>query len=257
MAYSRAAAVVLEKEAIAKHIFRVVVACKDIAKEAHPGQFVHILPKGFPLRRPISICEIHREKGALTLVFEVKGEGTAALSGVTVGENMDILGPLGHGFTLLPDAKHVVLTGGGIGVPPMLTLAQIYKKRASVICGFRSATAAILQDAFRTCTKDVVLCTDDGTAGRHGFVTEPLEEMLSVEKVDMLYACGPRLMLQGAAALAREYHVPSEVSIEERMGCGVGACLVCACELEQKGKRRMGLVCKDGPVFRGEEVVWQ
>ena len=256
MAYEQMLAPVLEKQALAKNIYRMVLQCRSIAQKAEPGQFVHLLPTGCTLRRPISSCEINKSAGTLTIVFEVKGSGTDALANVRVGENLDILGPLGHGFIILPDAKHVVVVGGGIGNPPMLSLAQIYGARATAICGFRSANIVTLQDAFHASGAETILCTDDGTAGRHALVTEPLKEQLSGGGVDMVYACGPRPMLKFVAAAAKEYGVRCEVSMEERMGCGIGACLVCACQLEKEGKSVMGHVCKDGPVFPAEEVVW-
>jgi len=187
MAYEQMLAPVLEKQALAKNIYRMVLQCRSIAQKAEPGQFVHLLPTGCTLRRPISICEINKSAGTLTIVFEVKGSGTDALANVRVGENLDILGPLGHGFTILPDAKHVVVVGGGIGNPPMLSLAQIYGARATAICGFRSANIVTLQDAFHASGAETILCTDDGTAGRHALVTEPLKEQLSGGGVDMVY----------------------------------------------------------------------
>ena len=161
MAYEQMLAPVLEKQALAKNIYRMVLQCRSIAQKAEPGQFVHLLPTGCTLRRPISICEINKSAGTLTIVFEVKGSGTDALANVRVGENLDILGPLGRGFTILPDAKHVVVVGGGIGNPPMLSLAQVYGARATAICGFRSANIVTLQDAFHASGAETILCTDD------------------------------------------------------------------------------------------------
>ena len=256
MAYEQMLVPVLEKQALAKNIYRMVLQCRSIAQQAACGQFVHLLPVGCTLRRPISICEINKAAGTLTIVFEVKGTGTDALANVRVGENVDILGPLGHGFTILPEAKHVVVVGGGIGNPPMLSLAQVYGERATAICGFRSANIVTLQDEFHASGAETILCTDDGTAGRQDLVTEPLKEQLAKGDVDMVYACGPRPMRKFVAAAAKEYGVRCEVSMEERMGCGIGACLVCACQLKREGKSVMGHVCKDGPVFPAEEVVW-
>lgn len=170
---------------------------------------------------------------------------------------MDVLGPLGHGFTLLPDAKRVVLLGGGIGNPPMLPLAQYYQERATVISGFRSAEFVILQEAFQAAGAETILCTDNGTVGRHGLVTEPLQELLQTQQIDAVYACGPKPMLRAIANLANTADVFCEVSLEERMGCGIGACLVCACKLEREGKPVSAHVCKDGPVFSAKEVVWE
>lgn len=256
MAYTQMLAPVLEKQALAKNIYRMVLSCRAIAEAAVPGQFVHLLPAGCTLRRPISICEIHKEAGTLTIVFEVKGSGTDVLANTRVGENLDILGPLGHGFSILPEARHVVLVGGGIGNPPMLSLAQEYGSRATAICGYRNASIVTLQQDFQMTGAETILCTDDGSAGRHALVTEPLKEILSVGETEIVYACGPRPMLKFVAAAAKKAVVACEVSMEERMGCGIGACLVCACQLEREGKSVMGHVCKDGPVFRAEEVVW-
>ena len=140
---------VLEKKILAKNMVQYVILCPEIAAAAQPGQFVHILPVDHTLRRPISLCGIDKEKGTICIVFELKGSGTETLAACNVGDCMDVLGPLGHGFTLLPDAKRVVLLGGGIGNPPMLPLAQYYQERATVISGFRSAEFVILQEAFR------------------------------------------------------------------------------------------------------------
>ena len=160
-------------------------------------------------------------------------------------------------FTLLPDAKRVVLLGGGIGNPPMLPLAQYYQERATVISGFRSAEFVILQEAFQAAGAETILCTDNGTVGRHGLVTEPLQELLQTQQIDAVYACGPKPMLRAIANLANNADVFCEVSLEERMGCGIGACLVCACKLEREGKPVSAHVCKDGPVFSAKEVVWE
>lgn len=159
---------VLEKKILAKNMVQYVILCPEIAAAAQPGQFVHILPVGHTLRRPISLCGIDKEKGTICIVFELKGSGTETLAACNVGDCMDVLGPLGHGFTLLPDAKRVVLLGGGIGNPPMLPLAQYYQERATVISGFRSAEFVILQEAFQAAGAETILCTDNGTVGRHG-----------------------------------------------------------------------------------------
>ena len=161
---------IVRKEALAKECFRLVVRCPDIAKRAQAGQFAHIRAEGFLLRRPISICEVDRAAGAVTLVFEVRGEGTKVISELREGDLIDMLAPLGNGFSLLP-GKKAILIGGGIGTPPMLECAKFYGKSAIVITGFRSASAVILQKEFKRTGAEVILCTDDGTAGEKGFVT--------------------------------------------------------------------------------------
>lgn len=244
---------IVRKETLAKECFRLVVRCPDVAKKAQAGQFAHIRAEGFLLRRPISICEVDRAAGAITLVFEVRGEGTKVISELREGDLIDMLAPLGKGFSLL-SGKKVILVGGGIGTPPMLECAKFYGKSATVITGFRSASAVILQEDFKRTGAKVILCTDDGTAGEKGFVTEALRRCLEKDGADLICACGPNGMLGGVVSLAREFGVACEVSLEERMGCGVGACLVCACKSVKNGEEYYARVCKDGPVFNAEEV---
>lgn len=256
MEYTKSLYPIVKKEVLGKNIFSMNILCPDIADIAEPGQFLHILPDGMTLRRPISICDIDKENGNLRIVFEVKHEGTERIAAKNLGENLDILGPLGHGFTLLPEAENVILIGGGIGTPPMLTLAKYYGNKSTVISGFRSAECIILQDEFKKSGAKSVLCTDNGTAGRKALVTEPLKEFIASGNVDAIYACGPTPMLKFISAIANDADVFCEVSLEERMGCGIGACLVCACKLKKEGKDIMGHVCKDGPVFSSKEVQW-
>ncbi len=244
---------IIEKRAIAKGIFDMTILCPDAAALAEPGQFMQVAAEGFFLRRPISICEIDKEHGTLRIVFEVRGKGTDKISELKRGDNIDIIAPLGHGFTVLEDAK-AVCVGGGIGTPPMLGIAEKYGSNAEVISGFRTAAIAILQDDFKAAGCKTTLCTDDGTAGFHGFVTEPLKKRLETDKPDIIYACGPAPMLKGIAELAKEYGVRCEVSLEQRMACGVGACLVCVCKTVKDGEQFLSHVCKDGPVFDSKEV---
>ena len=239
-------------------VWSMVIACPDIANAAVCGQFVHLMPQGnFTLRRPISICEIDRNAGTLRVVFGVRGKGTAQLATLRAGDTVDMLGPLGHGFTL-PDADTpVILIGGGIGTPPMLPLAQYFGKSAVVISGFRNADAVILQEDFAAAGCKTILCTDDGSAGNKGLVTVPLAEEITARKPTLICACGPIPMLSAIAAMAKEQGIPCQVSLEERMGCGVGACLVCACNIYlNDGEIHAAHVCKDGPVFDAERVVW-
>ena len=257
MRYTQSSCAVLEKRALAQDVYSFTLHCPEIAAIAQPGQFVHILPKGFGLRRPISIAGIDPEKGTLRLVFAVRGKGTDALAGLNAGDSMDIIAPLGHGFTLKADAAHVVLVGGGIGVPPMLPLASYYGNRATAISGFRSFPQVILQEDLEALGAQTICCTEDGTAGAvKGFVTSPLEQLLS-EGVDAVYACGPMPMLRAVAALCLRTGTYCEVSLEERMACGVGACLGCACQTKDaNGEEQFLHVCKNGPVFKAEEVQW-
>lgn len=257
MKYTQGKYLIIGKSAIAKEIYSFEILCPEVAAVAQPGQFVHIRVDGFTLRRPISICGIDTEKGTLRIVFEIRGEGTAVMARLNEGDAVDMLAPLGHGFTVNQEFSKVVLIGGGIGTPPMLPLAKAYGTKATMISGFRSASAVILQDDFRNTGAETILCTDDGTQGIHGFVTQPLADILANGGVDAVYACGPMPMLRGVSALCKENGVKlCEISLEERMACGIGACLGCACKTKRNDEEYFAHVCKDGPVFNAEEVIW-
>ncbi|MBR6046163.1 MAG: dihydroorotate dehydrogenase electron transfer subunit [Ruminococcus sp.] len=245
---------IIKKTASAKGIFDITVLCPEVAELAQAGQFAQLLAEGFFLRRPISICQIDNAAGTVRMVFEVRGNGTEALSRLNVGDNIDLIAPLGHGFT--KREGRAVCIGGGIGVPPMLGIASGYGADAAVITGFRNAAAVILQEDFKAAGCETILCTDDGSAGIHGFVTTALEEYLKSNKTDSIYACGPMPMLRAVAAIAEREGIFCEVSLEQRMACGVGACLGCACRIMQDGKEVFKHVCKDGPVFNAREVIF-
>jgi dihydroorotate dehydrogenase electron transfer subunit len=204
------------------------------------------------LRRPISICDVNGSR--ITLVVEARGAGTEWLCRRRSGDVLDCLGPLGHGFDT--SGFNIVLVGGGIGVPPLLYTAKKAAEKRTAILGFRNRGCIMLQTEFENVCNDVIVTTDDGSAGEHGFVTAPLELLLREGGFDGILACGPKQMLRAVAGLAEVYQVPCQVSLEERMGCGIGACLVCACKTQKNGEEHMSHVCKDGPVFNAEEVCW-
>jgi dihydroorotate dehydrogenase electron transfer subunit len=250
---------VIEKTAISAGIFSFVLLCPEVAAAAREGQFVHIKVEGYLLRRPISICDIDRKNGTIRIVFEIRGGGTARLSGVNVGDNLDIIAPLGNGFTLpdsiAPDRRLIVL-GGGIGTPPLLAIAGRFRESVTAILGFRSYDKIILANDFKAYDAYVIACTDDGSVGHHGVVTQPLDTELAKNDVDAVYVCGPTPMLKAAVAVCERHNTPVQVSLEERMGCGVGACAVCACKIRSKDGETVKRVCKDGPVFNGSEVIF-
>lgn len=248
---------IIEKKNLAKDVYDLTVSCPEIAAEAMPGQFAQVAAEGFFLRRPISICDIDKENGTIRLVFQVRGKGTDKLSGLNKGEMLDIIAPLGKGFKVLEKGKKCVCIGGGIGTPPMVGIAKKYGENAAVISGFRNASAVILQEDFENIGAKTILCTDDGTAGKKGFVTDAFEEYLKESKPDIVYACGPTVMLKGVTKICKDNGIYCEVSLEQRMACGVGACLVCVCKTVKNGEEFNSHVCKDGPVFNSEEVVFE
>ena len=221
-----------------------------------PGQFVHIkCGEGLLLRRPISVCSCQEDDPSdlLSVVFEIRGEGTQWLAQREVGEELDVLGMAGNGFPIRPDHR-CLLVGGGIGIPPMRGCAQYTQGKSTAILGGRSADKIILQDCFNDECAKVMIATDDGSLGHHGFVDALVRQELEQDKAyDYVLACGPKPMLRNVARVAEAFGVPCLVSMEERMGCGIGACLVCACDMADGSRKH---VCKDGPVFDSKEVDW-
>lgn len=243
---------ILEKQELAKGMYSIVVAAGELAKAAEPGQFANILIPGKTLRRPISICEIDKEKETLRFVFEIRGEGTEQLAQFKVGDQLDILAPLGNGFKVGDTGRKAILVGGGIGVPPMLQAAKAFGANATVIIGFRNKNAMILEEDFKKAGCNVIVATDDGSYGHHGLVTECLEGV----EADVIMACGPMPMLKGLCKIAEARGIECQISLEERMACGIGACLGCACKTKRAdGEEIFGHVCKNGPVFDYREVV--
>ncbi|MDD3693441.1 MAG: dihydroorotate dehydrogenase electron transfer subunit [Oscillospiraceae bacterium] len=256
MRYTQETAKIMSKCEIAPGVFDITVLSPVIAKSARAGQFVNVLCNGLTLRRPISLCGFNREQGTLRLVFEVRGKGTDWLSGLKTGDRLDIIGPLGHGFTLYDKNKKAVIVGGGIGLPPLVVLANHYGENATVISGFRTSSAAILQSDLANTGATTILCTDDGSAGFHGFTTQALDDYLINNACDVIYTCGPKIMMRGIARLAQENGIVCQVSLEERMGCGVGACLCCVCATKDSKGKHFKRVCVNGPVFMATEVEW-
>lgn len=246
----------LKKERLTETAYKFTVFAPLCSANAKPGQFANILIPGKTLRRPISICDIDAERGLLVFVFEIRGDGTRILSEMNEGAEIDILAPLGNGFTLADADKKVIFVGGGIGVPPLLAGAKKFGKNASVLLGFRNKDAVILATDFAKTGAEVKIATDDGSLGYHGFVTDLLKESLAKEKVNAVYSCGPMPMLKLIAGICEENDVECQVSLEERMGCGIGACLVCACKIKTANGDTYKHVCKDGPVFNAKEVEW-
>ena len=183
------------------------------------------------------------------------GKGTQQIATLEIGDEIDIMAPLGNGFEILPSGSKAVLIGGGVGTPPMLELSRLYGENAHAIIGFRTADKVMLSYDFAKNGSTVKVCTEDGTTGHHGFVTEPLKKYLEGEKPDIIYACGPRAMLAAVIEIAKEQGIRCQVSLEERMGCGVGACLGCACKSVKDGEEHLTHVCKDGPVYESDEVI--
>ena len=230
-------------EQIAKNVYRMQL-CGDTTGIL-PGQFVNIRVEGQFLRRPISVCNINN--GVLTIIYKVVGVGTEAMSHLPIGTQLDVLTVLGNGYDLSKAGDKPLLVGGGVGVPPMYMLARQLReagKAVRVILGFNTKDEVFYEEEFRALGCDVTVTTVDGSHGVKGFVTNALDGQQSY-----YYTCGPLPMIK---ALLQAAGTNGEVSMEERMGCGFGACMGCTIQTTQGSKR----VCKEGPVFPAEELIF-
>ena len=231
------------------------------AEYALPGQFLSIYPDNAArlLPRPISICEII-DPDTIRLVYRVAGKGTEEFSKKEAGDRINILGPLGNGFAaalreeITPETR-ALLIGGGIGIPPMLELAKQLECNVCIVAGYRGVNDMFLTKELER-EGELITATDDGSSGYHGTVTDAIKAFHV--KADIIFACGPRPMLAAVKKLSEERSVPAYVSMEERMACGVGACLGCVCastDIDEHSKVRNKRVCVDGPVFAASEVI--
>ncbi len=244
---------IISQEQIAPGVHDLKLAAEAIVIKAVPGQFVNVYldTDGKLLPRPISICEADEKTGVLRLVYRVAGKGTEILSEKKPGETVRLLGPLGNGFPV--EGQNVFLIGGGIGIPPMLELAKRFPGDVQIVLGYADKNLFLAEELGEY--GPVYVSTDDGSRGTSGNVIDAIRA--NDLKADVIYACGPKPMLRSLKEYAMRHEMTCWLSMEERMACGVGACLGCVCETTEtdahsnvKNKR----VCKDGPVFRAEEI---
>lgn len=250
---------VVSQKQIGTGIYDLTIQTKEIAAAAKAGQFVSVYSNDASklLPRPISLCGIDRKAGTLRLVYRVTGEhtGTEEFSRLQAGDTMKIMGPLGNGFTVEKGRK-TFLIGGGIGVPPMLQLAKEMKdagENFQIVMGYRDAGTFLL-DEFKEQGESFV-ATEDGSVGTKGNVLDAIRE--NHLDADVIYACGPTPMLRALKAYAEEQNMTCYVSMEERMACGIGACLACVCNSTEKDAHsnvKKKRICKEGPVFNAKEV---
>ena len=236
--------VVLQNEALTDSVYKMVLG-GDTSAITAPGQFVNIKLDGLFLRRPISVCDY--DGRTLTIIYKVVGKGTEVMSKMTAGEKLDILTGLGNGYDLSLSGDAPILLGGGVGVPPMYNLAKnlvARGKSVTVTLGFNTAKEVFYEAEFKALGCNVQVTTVDGSYGTKGFVTDALPENYTY-----FYTCGPEPMLK---AVYKATNTSGQMSFEERMGCGFGACMGCSCKTLTGYKR----ICKEGPVMKKEEILW-
>lgn len=243
---------VRSQEKLASDIYSLVLHAPEIARMAKPGQFVSLYSQNGAnlLPRPISICEFDTEEGTVRLVYRVVGKGTEEFSSLTEGDKIDVMGPLGNGFTLKD--KKAILIGGGIGIPPMVELAKWLNCEKNIVLGFRDETF-LLEDLEPS--GEVYIASEDGQHGVKGNVLDAIREY-EIEG-DIIYACGPTPMLRAIKEYAIANGIEAQISMEEKMACGIGACLACVCkskDVDHHTHVNNKRICKDGPVFDAREV---
>ncbi len=237
---------ILENKGLTDNVFKMVLE-GDTSDITAPGQFINIKLDGFFLRRPISVCE--SVEGKVTIIYKVVGKGTEIMAKMIEGEKLDILTGLGNGYDISLSGEHPVLLGGGVGVPPLYMLAKELKaegKKVSVILGFNTASEVFYEKEFESLGCEVFVTTVDGSKGIKGFVTDALKDI----DYSYFYTCGPEPMLK---AIYKASKTSGQLSFEERMGCGFGACMGCSCKTLTGNKR----ICKEGPVMQKEEILWE
>ncbi|MDP2942859.1 MAG: dihydroorotate dehydrogenase electron transfer subunit [Candidatus Omnitrophota bacterium] len=251
---------VVSNSEVKRGYFLMKIEAPSVAREAKPGQFLTVRCGDATsplLRRPFGFHRINNS--GFQVLYEVVGKGTRLLSELKPGNKVDVLGPLGNGFTVPDKTKNIVIVAGGIGVAPLVALAESLvkkkHKRIYAIIGAKNKKSLLCEKDFKVLGIETLVATDDGSCGRKCFATQILEDLFSAKGSfsPVIFACGPEEMLKKVAAIARERKVKSYASLEENIACGVGACLGCAIETRSGYK----LACEDGPVFDLNEVVWK
>lgn len=252
---------VISQEALATDVYSLTIESPtDLSAGFEPGQFLHFrVTDSFDLtlRRPLSLCAADVQTNQITVVYRAQGEGTKRLTHLIAGDHVDVLGPLGHGFIAHEGDKKVLLIGGGIGVPPLVQLArQFHDSEVHVVSalGFATQAQAILLDELSDCGS-LFVASEDGSLGQKGFVTHLLTEEFC-SNIDRYYACGPTPMLKAVQHVMNDRKIPGYLSLEERMGCGIGICVGCVHPIARDEKVTNRKTCKEGPVFLAEEVIF-
>lgn len=248
-------AVIISQEKLATGIYSMWIKTDKIALASKPGQFISVYCKeeSRMLPRPISICEIDNEKNALRIVYRILGKGTEEFSSYQAGDEIRILGPLGNGFPITD--KKAMLIGGGIGIPPMLELSKALTGEKQIVVGYRDEL--FLNEDLEQ-FGELVIATEDGSIGTKGNVMNAIEEKNLDAQV--IYACGPTPMLKAIKSYAIKNNIEAWLSLEEKMACGIGACLACVCKSKEKDEHtnvHNKRICKEGPVFLATEVEFE
>lgn len=251
---------ILRKEKLKMDILKFTCLAPEIVNDVFPGKFIEIrVSKTFEsfLRRPISIYNADKTNNTIEFIVQVKGRGTEFLSEIEEGEMLDVVGPLGNGIFDIKNCKNIAIIGGGIGIFPLYLLAKENIKQAEIntYLGFRNKELVMLEKEFKDVSKRLTITTDDGTYGQKGYAIDYLKADMDNLNIDAIFACGPLPMLQMVKELAESKNVYCQLSLEQRMACGIGACMGCSVKLNTiDGSVQYARVCKDGPVFESNKI---
>lgn len=252
----------IAKKELISGIFKFSIEAPEIVKQAKAGQFIEIRVNDDIepfLRRPISIHNIDKDCGKLDFIFQKKGKGTEILSKKSVGDLIDIVGPLGNGTFDYSNYQNLAVIGGGIGIFPLYELSKNAKnegKNVNIYLGFRNKYLIVLENEFKNISTNFILTTDDGSYSKKGFAIDFLKQDIESGRIDSIYACGPLPMLKAVQKLALEKNIFCQISLEEKMACGLGVCLGCAVKTSDsfKDAPQYKHVCKNGPVFNAKDI---
>jgi dihydroorotate dehydrogenase electron transfer subunit len=251
---------ILENKLLLGEVYDMRLYAPKEVQKAKAGQFLSLYTgnAALLLPRPLSICAADTVSGVFRVIYRAVGEGTREIATLKPGDRVRLLGPLGSFYRVFPEHKRFALVGGGMGAPPMLALAKKIRKEAldahiSVFLGFRSKFQTILEDDFKKYANEVIVATDDGTQGIKG---NAVQALAADPNFDIIYGCGPKIMLKFLAKFAEEREIPCYVSVEEHMACSVGACLACVVKVKDGENWAYRRVCNTGPVFNAKELVW-
>ncbi|NMA46873.1 MAG: dihydroorotate dehydrogenase electron transfer subunit [Lentisphaerae bacterium] len=253
---------ILRNQHLQGEYYQLDMEAAAIARAAQPGQFIHVQLPGMPaniLRRPFSIFDVNPEDGRLSIIYKVVGKGTEHIASLDFTTKLDILGPLGQGFSPLPSDIPSIIVGGGYGCAATFLLAKRAPVKPTVLLGAHTLEDVLLQDAYQSLGCRVLVTTDDGSAGTKGLVTELLERVLDENPKSWIAACGPTAMLKVVSMIADSRKLDAEISLDRVMCCGMGACF--ACVIKRKAdtpeKWAYARACADGPVFKANEIWWE
>jgi dihydroorotate dehydrogenase electron transfer subunit len=251
---------IIQNDKVSSDCYKLKILAPKIAKESQPGQFVHIKiqqKNGPLLRRPFAVHNAEQNK-ILEVLYKIRGQGTSILSSKAKNDKLDIIGPLGHGFNIDSKSKEAFIIAGGMGIAPLLFLIKELVKKGKKVISFIGSSCEdniLCYDEINKLQGELVLATEDGSKGKKGKVTEIFRDYLKnvKKKNGEIFAAGPKAMLEEISKLSYHFNIPAQLSLDEIIACGVGACLGCAV----KTKKGYKLACKDGPIFKADEIIWQ